>query len=52
MDALQPRIRVVRLRCAPKTYPCPHCGKRWRLGPKTTVALDVQLVAMGPGSES
>ena len=30
MDAVQPRTRVVRRRCAPKTYPCPHCGKRGR----------------------
>jgi len=30
MDAIQPRVRVVQLRCAPKTYPCPHCGKRGR----------------------
>jgi hypothetical protein len=30
MDALQPRIRVVPVRCAPKTYPCPHCGRRGR----------------------
>jgi hypothetical protein len=30
MDALQPRVRVVPVRCAPKSYPCPHCGKRGR----------------------
>jgi hypothetical protein len=30
MDTIQPRVRVVQLRCAPKTYPCPHCGKRGR----------------------
>jgi len=30
MDALQPRVRVQRLACAPKTFPCPHCGKRGR----------------------
>lgn len=30
MDALQPRVRVVRRRCAPRTYPCPDCGKRGR----------------------
>lgn len=28
MDAAQPRIRVVRRHCAPKWFPCPHCGKR------------------------
>jgi hypothetical protein len=27
MDAVQPRVRVVRRRCAPKSFPCPHCGK-------------------------
>jgi hypothetical protein len=30
MDAVQPRTRVLRRRCAPKTYPCPHCGKHGR----------------------
>jgi transposase-like protein len=30
MDAAQPRIRTVRRRCAPKTFPCPHCGRRGR----------------------
>jgi hypothetical protein len=30
MDAAQPRKRVVRRSCAPKTYPCPHCGKLGR----------------------
>lgn len=30
MDAVQPRVRVERLSCAPKTFPCPQCGKRGR----------------------
>lgn len=30
MDAVQPRVRVERLSCAPKTFPCPHCGKKGR----------------------
>jgi hypothetical protein len=30
MEALEPRVRVERLSCAPKTFPCPHCGKRGR----------------------
>lgn len=30
MDAVQPRVRVVHRQCAPKTFPCPHCGKRGR----------------------
>src|SRR5713226_937433 len=27
MDAVQPRVRVVHRHCAPKTFPCPSCGK-------------------------
>jgi Transposase len=30
MDAAQPRTRVVHRHCAPRTFPCPHCGKRGR----------------------
>jgi hypothetical protein len=30
MDAIQPRVRVERLCYAPKTFPCPHCGKTGR----------------------
>jgi transposase len=30
MDAIQPRCRVVRQSCAPKTYACPQCGKLGR----------------------
>jgi hypothetical protein len=30
MDAIQPRVRVLQRRCAPKTYPCPRCGKHGR----------------------
>src|SRR5581483_12335945 len=30
MDALQPRVRVERVACAPKTFPCPKCGKKRR----------------------
>jgi hypothetical protein len=30
MDAVQPRVRVERLWCAPKTFPCPRCGKKGR----------------------
>jgi hypothetical protein len=30
MDAVQPHVRVEHLSCAPKTFPCPHCGKRGR----------------------
>jgi Transposase len=28
MDAEKPRVRVKRLTCAPKTFPCPQCGKK------------------------
>jgi hypothetical protein len=30
MDAVQPRVRVERLSYAPRTFPCPHCGKKGR----------------------
>jgi len=30
MDAVQPRVRVERRSCAPKTFPCPHCGTKGR----------------------
>ena len=30
MDAVQPRTRVEHVSCAPKTFPCPHCGKKGR----------------------
>jgi hypothetical protein len=30
MDAVQPRVRGVRRRCAPQTWPCPRCGRRGR----------------------
>ncbi len=30
MDAVQPRTRVVRRRCAPRFFPCPKCGKPGR----------------------
>ncbi len=42
MDAVQPRVRVVSLRCAPKTYPCPDCGKRgWRKQTHTRPVRDI-----------
>ncbi len=31
MDAAKPRTRVLRRRCAPKRFPCPHCGRAGRL---------------------
>jgi hypothetical protein len=30
MDAQSPVVRVIRRRCAPKTFPCPTCGQRGR----------------------
>src|SRR6202521_5594942 len=45
MDAVQPRVRVVKRCCAPKTYPCPHCGKRGRR--KQTHARLVRDIAYG-----
>ena len=30
MDAVQPRVRVERLSCAPMSAPCPQCGKKGR----------------------
>jgi hypothetical protein len=28
MEAVEPRTQVIRQNCAPKTFPCPHCGRR------------------------
>lgn len=30
MEAMQPRVRVIRRRCAPRSFPCPQCGKSGR----------------------
>jgi hypothetical protein len=30
MDAVRPRVRVERISRAPKTFPCPYCGKKAR----------------------
>jgi hypothetical protein len=27
MEAVEPNVRVIQQSCAPKTFPCPHCGK-------------------------
>lgn len=45
MDAVQPRVRVVRQSCAPKTFPCPRCGKRGRR--KQTHTRRVRDIAYG-----
>jgi transposase-like protein len=43
MEALEPRIRVLQRQCAPKTYPCPHCGKTGQR--KTTHTYSVRDIA-------
>lgn len=45
MDAVQPRVRVVRRSCAPKTFPCPRCGKAGRR--KQTHTRRVRDIAYG-----
>jgi hypothetical protein len=45
MEAEQPRVRVVRRSCAPKTLPCPRCGKRGRR--KDTHVRKVRDLAFG-----
>jgi hypothetical protein len=45
MDAIEPRVRVVKRQCAPATFPCPHCGKRGRL--KQTHTRPVRDIAYG-----
>ena len=45
MDAFQPRVRVVHRQCAPKTFPCPHCGKKGRR--KQVHSRAVQDIAYG-----
>lgn len=45
MDAVQPRVRVVRQSCAPKTFPCPRCGKLGRR--KQTHTRRVRDIAYG-----
>jgi transposase-like protein/transcription elongation factor Elf1 len=45
MDASSPRVRMIRRRCAPKTFPCPHCGQRGRR--KDTHTRRVRDIAYG-----
>ena len=45
MEAIQPRVRVVRKRCAPKTFPCPQCGKLGRR--KDTHTRRIRDIAFG-----
>jgi hypothetical protein len=30
MDAIAPRVQVIRRQCVPKFHPCPHCGHKGR----------------------
>jgi Transposase len=45
MDAIQPRVRVERRKCAPKTFPCPQCGTKGRR--KTIHPRRVRDIAYG-----
>lgn len=45
MEAAQPRVRIVRQQCAPKTFPCPQCGKTGRR--KDTHTRRVRDIAFG-----
>jgi transposase-like protein len=45
MDAHSPPVRVIRRRCAPKTFPCPTCGRRGRR--KDTHTRRVRDIAYG-----
>jgi hypothetical protein len=45
MDAMQPRTRVIEQTCAPKTFPCPQCGKIGRR--KDTHTRKVRDIAFG-----
>jgi Transposase len=45
MEVVQPRVRVVRRRCAPRRYPCPQCGRRGRR--KQTHTRQVRDLAYG-----
>ena len=45
MDARLPQVRIVRRRCAPKTFPCPHCSQRGRR--KDTHTRRVRDIAYG-----
>ena len=45
MEAVQPRVRVVQRCCAPKTFPCPQCGKTGRR--KDTHTRRIRDIAFG-----
>lgn len=40
-----PRVRIIRKSCAPKTFPCPHCGKPGRR--KDTHIRHIRDIAFG-----
>src|SRR5271165_6159590 len=45
MEAAHPRVRTVQQSCAPKIFPCPHCGKHGRR--KDTHTRKVRDIAFG-----
>jgi hypothetical protein len=45
MEAVQPCVRIVRRHCAPKSFPCPQCGKTGRR--KDTHTRRVRDIAFG-----
>jgi hypothetical protein len=45
MEAVNPRVRIVQHSCAPKTFPCPHCGTRGDR--KDTHTREVRDIAFG-----
>jgi hypothetical protein len=45
MEAVEPRIRIVKQSCAPKTFPCPQCGKHGKR--KDTHTRPVRDIAFG-----
>lgn len=45
MEAAQARVRVIKQECAPRTFPCPHCGKRGRRKARHT--RQVRDIALG-----
>jgi hypothetical protein len=45
MDAAQPRVRVIKQECAPRTFPCPQCGQRGRR--KDVYTRRIRDIALG-----
>ena len=45
MEAIKPRVRVIKKQCAPRTFPCPQCGKLGRR--KDTHTRRIRDIAFG-----